>query len=662
MRNNTNLNWSSLEELRADSSLLSSDQENRVAYVEEELSRKNRVDESKCLYGSYYSNASIIAMSNWDRAKSYIMCGMYVDGKRKYCQDHRYCERCAYERSKRIYNKYIASWRARDVYWYHITYAFKNNVDLRTTNQEAYLSRWKEADAFFRALNKNGTICGAVVVNELSVAGLAEQQVFPHTHAVVISYDDNLQEDEVFQTMGLNVDIDVRPIDNERYMLNCLKYPIKAINLKKTYEEELPTYDESDINLGVEILLGRTTAFEKGWKKIKYIGRMNAMNPMYVGTNPAKRKRKTNRKRLNRKKTSSTIRPMDQNPNLAALRHMMAKEAQPLPAPVAPMQPKPKKPGINPLLAGGLVAGGLYGADRLFNGGQATSSVMDWVKNKFNGSPTASTIVRPPIPAKDPNTLRSLDYLSGVQGAATTYPGSDSLPNTPVQAGISSAVDSTLPAGMGLEGAAFPYMLASGAIKRFPSLARGAGASAINNISSTAGKVMAPLSVVNGAMAGHSMGHSPLLEEAWSNPTKRWWNPASWGMNAGETRDPAAVRHTLKPLATALGGAAGAAPFVAGGPVGAVAGAVPYAVNNFMNHWETSNREDAAQAEYTGSIKDHLLGLYRDGKDGDNSNRAALQEYLNQLKSNPAEFNSLRNDPIVSNLVNRSNQVLGQTH
>lgn len=668
MIRNTNLDWSDADGLYTNISSLSVEQENRVLYSREELARANRVDESKCLYGSYYSNSSIIAMSDWDRSKSYIMCGMYVDGKRKYCQEHRYCERCAYEKSRRIYNKYITAWRTQDVYWYHMTYSFKSNLSLKTASSSQYLARWKEADDYFRRICKEGAISGAIVVNELSIAGLAEQQVFPHTHAVVISDDPDLVEN--LQAMANpDVDLDIRAIDNEQYMLNCVKYPIKAIDLRKTYQEELPSYAPVVINEGVEIVLGKTTAWEKGWKKIKYIGRMNAMNPEYVGTQEVGRSKKRTtgkKKELKQRETSTRIISMDQKSQPSA-RALLVKEANPM-LPAA----APQKKTMNPMLAGGLMAGGLWGADKLFNGGRATAGGLNWLRDK---------ITPDNLKLDQQNELRDNELSAGEFGRATAMPHSDSTALTPDQAGTTAAARSAMPitaaadtAGLGVQAGsmmsryfpkAFGWLGNAGTPAKALSSGLGSipgkAATGLGRIAPAASNILAPLAGVTGALSGHDLASNPLVEEGWAEPVKGWWNPASWGMNGGETRNINSVRTGLRAVGGLAGGLGGSAPMLPVHPaikaVGALAAPMADA---WANHWEGNVRTLQAESDYKSQVKDHLMNLYAGARKGDVNSRNYLQRWL-ESRSAPGrahELNSLAEDPIINNLINRSRNEL----
>lgn len=660
---NTNMDWSSAAELISNLESLTPSQANYVQYSQNELALGNRVNESKCAYGSYYSNATIIAMSTWERAKSYTMCGMWADGRPKYCQEHRYCERCAYEKSRRIYNKYITAWRADGVYWYHVTYAFKNNLSLKNTTKEEYLGRWKEADDYFRQLYKDGVISGAIVTNELSIAGMAEQQLFPHTHAVVISDNPELTLEDI----GGNVDLHIRAIDTEQYMLNCVKYPIKAINLKKTYTEELPNYPAETINIGVEMILARTTSWEKGHKKIKYIGRMNAMNPEYIGTKEVgKKKKQPNRKKketLNKKKTSSKINSMDQKSQPSAST-VLAKAATMLPQPTVPA---PKKK-TSPWLTGAAVGGGLLAADHFLNNGRFTAGGLNWLKDKFT-SPATKNFQQQQLTARE--------ALAGQYGRATALPSSDLAPRAINEGAVRSAVQAAKPVGMAAEGiTGLPLLgttLAQGLPKVFGWMGQAAGspmtkavgplaaATGLAKYAPTAARVLGPVSTVTGTLSGHSLASNPLVEEGWAEPTKVWWNPASWGMNSGDTRNINNVRAGLQGVGALAGGTSGAAPMIAKNPLIKILGSMAAPIANAgVEAHEAGLRELQSEMDYKDQIKDHLMNLYEGARKGNVNSRQYLQRWL-EARSTPeraGELKALSNDPIINNLIGRARNEL----
>ena len=351
-------------------------------------------------HGNYHTNAEAVVFSNWSYRRPYIMCGMPgFGGAPSSCHQTLVCECCCKKAAARMYVRYKDSFHKAQ-HWYAITYSFTSNVFLDTATQAEYLERFALADRFIKSLRVSGLIQGAVAVKEVSVNSFHGKAVFPHTHIVANSdradlVDDNgvMHEDIAAEAARVGVSLRIVKIIDPEVFLYELKYPLKPINIKQLYQEVAVNHNTNDINLGVDMVLGRLTQYTKGKPRIVYYGNMDARCKGYMGTEMnkernAKRKRiQLETKELNSPATSPTMVSEQVNTKDAAV--------MPLQQPVLPPQAPQKKRNLWGTMALGLGAGvaGLGAADFLWNKGRATNSLVDSIKRRFGGQPAS---VAPP--------------------------------------------------------------------------------------------------------------------------------------------------------------------------------------------------------------------------------------------------------------------------
>ncbi len=359
-----------------------------------------RVVSERYKHGNYHTNAEAIVLSNWSYRKPYIMCGLPgFGGAPSSCHQTLVCECCCKKAAARMYVRYKDSFH-KALHWYALTYSFTSNVFLDTATQAEYLERFALADRFIKSLRVSGLIQGAVAVKEVFVNSFHAKAVFPHTHVVANSdrsdlVDDNgnMHEDIAEEAARVGVSLRIVKITDPEVFLYELKYPLKPINIKQLYQEEAINHNTNDINLGVDMVLGRLTQYTKGKPRIVYYGNMDARCKDYMGTEMNKeRKAKRKRIQLETKELNSPA----ASPTMVN-EHVSTKDAavMPLPQPVLPPQAPQKKRNLWGTMALGLGAGvaGLGAADFLWNKGRATNSIVDAIKSRFGGQ---SAPVTPP--------------------------------------------------------------------------------------------------------------------------------------------------------------------------------------------------------------------------------------------------------------------------
>jgi hypothetical protein len=370
-------------------------------------------------HGNYHTNAEAIVLGNWSYRKPYIMCGLPgFGGAPSCCHQTIVCEACCKKAAARMYVRYEKSF-TKAQHWYAITYSFTSNVFLDTATQSEYLERYALADRFIKSLKAADLIQGAVAIKEVSVNSFHGKAVFPHTHVVansdrsdLVDMDGVLHPAIAEEASRQGVSIRVSRINDDRTFLYELKYPLKPINIKQLYQEEQFNYDTNEINVGVDIVLGRITEYTKGKPRIVYYGNMDARCNDYMGTEMnAERK-------AARKLKAMTTKELNSNPASPTMvsEQVNTKEAavMPLgPQPVMPPQvqaPQKKKNFWGPLALGlGAGVAGLGAADFLLNKGRATNSIVESIKSRFGGqgapstpSPAPNAVLPPPRPRVRP--------------------------------------------------------------------------------------------------------------------------------------------------------------------------------------------------------------------------------------------------------------------
>ena len=197
-------------------------------------------------HGNYHTNAEAIVFSNWSYRKPYIMCGMPgFGGAPSSCHQTLVCECCCKKAAARMYVRYKDSFHKAQN-WYAITYSFTSNVFLDTATQAEYLERFALADRFIKSLRVSGLIQGAVAVKEVSVNSFHAKAVFPHTHVVansdradLVDDDGNMHEAIAEEAARVGVSLRIVKITDPEVFLYELKYPLKPINIKQLYQEEI---------------------------------------------------------------------------------------------------------------------------------------------------------------------------------------------------------------------------------------------------------------------------------------------------------------------------------------------------------------------------------------------------------------------------------------
>ncbi len=347
-------------------------------------------------YGNYHTNAEAVVFSSWSYRKSFILCGLPgYEGRPSFCHQTLLCEACCKKAAARMYVRFQHAFH-RASHWYALTYSFTSNVLLESATSSDYLSRFAQADTFIKYLKTNGLIQGAVAVKEVSINSLCGAAVFPHTHAVLNSdRSDLLQEDGSLhpalqaEASRNGLSIRLKRIQDEALFLYELKYPLKPVNLKALYQEELSHHPAETLNLGIDIILGRLTAYSKGKPRMVYYGNMDARSKTYFGT-------KMNRS--SRRAPATKTKELNSSPVLPTMASESSTTPDPMsipyPAPVLPPAKK-KKPSVLPWLGAGAAA--LSGLDLALNKGRASSALVNGVKGLFQGAP--------PSPRPRPVTL-----------------------------------------------------------------------------------------------------------------------------------------------------------------------------------------------------------------------------------------------------------------
>jgi hypothetical protein len=617
-----NLNWIDRNGILSSLDSLNPVTQNKFLYSCTEISNNRRKPKSKCFYGSYYSNSSIISLSSWSRSKKYVFCGCEVEGIRKNCNQHRYCEKCADYKSRQIYYRFNkAHYKAQN--WYSLT----------TCTKAEYLARWDEGNDFIKSLYKEHYIDGAIIVDELSIPGLVAQHVFPHVHAIITSTDSDLIQ--TINNLKGSRNIVIRKVEDMQDLQKVIRYPVKAINLQSIYEEELHSYSPAEINNSINSLLETTTDFEYKYTRIKYLGILNSKTKQYIGT-----KKPSKKKRLKKTIATTTINCMDQITTQKAAKALIKKANQFSVSgyPTTQQQPQPKKRST--LANAGLLAGGIgglgIGADLLFNKGQLTrSGITQGAKGLAHlGVPQAVDYLKKNHPTLVPDTNIAADRegfrdsllnadLAGREAYHQSVPpmteGATALrdiTNTGALATLPLFAGAGATAGAGVLARRNPTGVIARHLGQAPSSALPSGVhgpvapgtalpgSGVLRHTPTIMKNVARVGPLAGAAAGNMLANDPLIREVQED-----------GGVSGVLNHPA--------TATLLAGAASTNPVtLLATLLGTVAtkGVSVHAQNNLENLYGQMAANDLNQEQ--------LLSLYRAAKEGTPGARYYLDRWL----------------------------------
>ena len=402
------LDWSSPDiSLRSDKLIAQTGSRPNFFYLLDIVDKnkaKFRIEPEQSWKGSYFSNASIIACSNWVRAKKYVSCGAPGQFGPSFCNMPRLCDACSKRYAARMYVKYKHSFYKAQ-YWYHLTYSFKSNVNLNDCDTTAYIGRWKQANDYVAQLKAQGYIKGAVTGHELTINSLINLTAFPHTHTV-FNTDSDLIEDGIINpaftdNLPEGVSVSLKRIETEDAFIIAIKYPFKTINLNKIYSQEKWGFELAQLNKCLDTFLNKITEFEFGYSKTRYCGNMSGTAKGYIGNPEYTSKSSKKRQQLQEKRALAKIEQIEDTETVAVesvpdsmsnpiITHLVKAARLTQVAPGVTVNTPEKKQ--NNWLAPALTVGGL---------GLGGAALYNFLKNKNTGTaPVADVAPKADVPFK----------------------------------------------------------------------------------------------------------------------------------------------------------------------------------------------------------------------------------------------------------------------
>lgn len=249
---------------------------------------------SEVRHGSYVKNAPILSLADWKHVDRYSRCGVpNADGYRNCCNQPRFCCYCSWKKGSKLSDR-LASLHSKSPCWTHLTISYKSNLPV-DSDSATYRSRYIQGFALIQKLLSANLISGAVAVGDLSIPSLAGRMVFPHLHTVLSSTEPLCTVDEsglktvnpevqtLLDEAGADFSFNLTPIQDKGQLISVSKYLVKAIDLKRVYEEDLKGYSVNEINTGLDAFLQSLTDWEYKFIKIKYFGVLKPGTKHYLG-------------------------------------------------------------------------------------------------------------------------------------------------------------------------------------------------------------------------------------------------------------------------------------------------------------------------------------------------------------------------------------------
>ena len=195
----------------------------------------------------YLGNSTLLVASNYPAAKRYAFC--CVPNERNpsgACKDHRFCPYCNYLFREQAVNTYVPAYHNGN--WHFLTISFRGHLAFDSANASISLDYWDACKAALEQSVDSKLVKGAHWTEEIAILSFLPLRVMPHIHAIVDA--DTFGEEQIDQLnqtlttrhreekepLELMPDIDVRPINSERSLLDRVRYLYKPINIAPKYE------------------------------------------------------------------------------------------------------------------------------------------------------------------------------------------------------------------------------------------------------------------------------------------------------------------------------------------------------------------------------------------------------------------------------------------
>lgn len=222
-----NLNWMSLPDLEANEDILSQHQASAIRAL---CNRKSWYDADNS--NLYFGNAVLCTMAEFEYASIICYCGTRGIAKFKDtpCHKWHWCDRCANKVRRKLYKRYHTLYKPNS---YFITLTNINKVTFGIDISQSLLNAWDELHNYARAM-KTSVLIGGYITEECSFDSYYPQIIAnPHIHIIAHGVPG------LTTHQYKNIKVHVEPITSQEHWNKALTYPIKAINLYKTYIKQI---------------------------------------------------------------------------------------------------------------------------------------------------------------------------------------------------------------------------------------------------------------------------------------------------------------------------------------------------------------------------------------------------------------------------------------
>lgn len=386
----------------------------------------------------YMGNAILMTMADNEYSREICQCGTTgtgVTANKKPCSKRKYCDRCANTKRRFIYSKYADAYNKEiPSYFITLTVDLEHKVKFIDGNLEQVLHEWDRLNGYVDAMYKNKIITGGIRCEELSIDKLYPHAVVnPHLHVLCQGLPNITSH--TFDGMK----IDVRPVKDRDDWVTKMNYVYKAMDLYSTYVREWNVQHGEVINRNLRDCLDNHKFIVKNRNQTRAFGSFYAGSKNCVAASIKNVKANKNKPlqkpkaKINytkeimyedfKKGVEKTIKkPITSSEEL----FKVAFTELNTPAPAKKERPWYKNPWV--VGGAGLAAGaGLYGAGKMFNGGNNPlnntfgKGVDDYLVNPVKGlfapkmNPLASTL------SHDPGTTKLVGNLADQEANLSNY-------------------------------------------------------------------------------------------------------------------------------------------------------------------------------------------------------------------------------------------------
>ena len=254
----------------------------------------------------YLPTLSIIAMSDWDRARAFCLCGIKNRvGRSQPCHQWTFCPACSYRKRKRAaLDAYLT--RFQRTQWFLVTVSYQVTFGDDIFDEDDVRLCWEAAHAALRASEHAGETRGLISRSEMHLEGFLPLRYHPHLHAVVDAdcVDRAFLAERVFayRSPGVRgriqvpVSIKHHRLGSERAFANALSYVNKSLDIGTPYEQAWPRAAAEgrrlapELNQEVDNFLDGLAAFTADAHQVRYLGTCHHAHRHTLRVPPAQRR------------------------------------------------------------------------------------------------------------------------------------------------------------------------------------------------------------------------------------------------------------------------------------------------------------------------------------------------------------------------------------